>query len=126
MKANIILLILGLLFSDGVSFVLAQKEQGSLTAALEDFSHLNDGQKNIILSSVGVPDASSFSLSKIIGCLVFNGVGFIAFFYGKKQGSFKPLLIGISLMAYPYFLTSTFWLYAVGVALCLLLYFWRD
>jgi hypothetical protein len=58
--------------------------------------------------------------------LVFSGVGFIAFVYGKKQRSFKPLLIGIALMGHPYFLTSTFWLYAVGIGLCLGLYFWRD
>ena len=57
---------------------------------------------------------------------IFSGIGLVAFVYGKKEGSYKPLSIGIALMAYPYFLTSTFWLYAVGSGLCLLLYFWRD
>jgi hypothetical protein len=70
--------------------------------------------------------ASGFSFTNLIAGFIFSGIGLVAFVYGKKQGSFKPLAIGIALMAYPYFLTSTFWLYAVGVVLCLLLYYWRD
>ncbi|MFH0838867.1 MAG: hypothetical protein V1893_01615 [Candidatus Omnitrophota bacterium] len=69
---------------------------------------------------------AGFSLSKLIACLVFSAVGFVAFVYGKKQGTFKPLLIGVALMSYSYFLSSTFWLYAVGIGLCAALYFWRD
>jgi len=70
--------------------------------------------------------ASGFSFTNLIAGLIFSGVGLVAFVYGKKRGSFKPLSIGIALMAYPYFLTSTFWLYTVGIGLCLLLYYWRD
>jgi hypothetical protein len=71
-------------------------------------------------------NASNFSFANLIAGFIFSGVGLVAFVYGKKQGSFRPLVIGIALMAYPYFLTSTFWLYAVGIGLCLLLYYWRD
>lgn len=70
--------------------------------------------------------ASGFSFTNLIASLIFSGVGLVAFVYEKKRGSFKPLSIGIALMAYPYFLTSTFWLYTVGIGLCLLLYYWRD
>jgi hypothetical protein len=70
--------------------------------------------------------AQSFSFANLIAGLIFSGAGLVAFVYGKKQGIFKPLAIGIALMAYPYFLTSTFWLYTVGIGLCLLLYYWRD
>ena len=70
--------------------------------------------------------ASSFSFTNLIVGLIFSGIGIVAFVYGKKQGSFKPLLIGIALMVYPYFLTSTFWLCTVGIGLCLLLYYWRG
>ena len=70
--------------------------------------------------------ASGFSFANLIAGFIFSGIGLAAFIYGKKQGSLKPLSIGIALMAYPYFLTSTFWLYAVGIGLCLLLYYWRD
>jgi len=126
MKTNIIILSFWLLFLGAVSFGLAQQEGNSLTAVLKDFNLSTDGQKDIIHSSLGVLGVSDFSLAKIIACFVFNGVGFVAFVYGKKQKSFKPLLIGAALMVYPYFLTSTFWLYAVGFGLCLLLYYWRD
>ena len=70
--------------------------------------------------------ASGFSFTNLIAGFIFSGVGLVAFVYGKKQGSFKPLSIGIALMVYPYFLASTFWLYTVGIGLCLLLYYWRD
>ncbi|OGX61497.1 MAG: hypothetical protein A2471_06175 [Omnitrophica WOR_2 bacterium RIFOXYC2_FULL_45_15] len=61
-----------------------------------------------------------------MGCLIFNGIGLVAFTYGKKQGGFRPLIIGIALMIYPYFFTRTFWLYAIGVGLCAALYYWRN
>jgi len=70
--------------------------------------------------------AAGFTFANLIAGFIFSGIGLVAFVYGKKEGSFKPLSIGIALMAYPYFLTSTFWLYTVGSGLCLLLYFWRD
>ena len=62
----------------------------------------------------------------IIAWVIFGAIGFAAFMYGKKQRELKPLAIGIVLMAYPYFITNTLWLYAAGIGLCLLLYFWRD
>jgi hypothetical protein len=69
---------------------------------------------------------ANFSFTNLIAGFIFSGIGLIAFVYGKKQGSFRPLFIGIVLMVYSYFLTSTFWIYAAGIGLCLLLYFWRD
>ena len=69
---------------------------------------------------------SGFSFTNLIAGFIFSGIGLVAFVYGKKEGSVKSLSIGIALMAYPYFLKSTFWLYTVGIGLCLLLYYWRD
>lgn len=104
----------------------AQPQQTDVTSALEDFGRMTAGQRNMVLASVGMPDASAFSLARIIAWIIFGAVGFGVFIYGKKERSFKPLLIGVALMGYPYFITNTFWLYAAGVGLCLLLYFWRD
>jgi hypothetical protein len=70
--------------------------------------------------------AAGFTFSNLIAGFIFSGIGLVAFVYGKKEGSLKPLSIGAALMVYPYFFTSTFWLYAVGIGLCILLYFWRD
>ncbi len=75
---------------------------------------------------MGIPDVSGFSWIKIVAYFVFGGIGFVAFVYGKKERSFKPLSIGIALMVYPYFFTSALWLYIIGIGLCLLLYYWRD
>ena len=87
-----------------------------------DFGNIATDQ-NMLFGSAG---ASAFSLAKIIAWIIFGAVGFAAFVYGKKERSFKPLVVGIALMGYPYFVNGTFWLYAGGIGLCLVLYFWRD
>lgn len=79
---------------------------------------------NAILT--GLPDVSNISWVNIVGYFIFGGIGFVAFVYGKKQKSLTPLLIGLTLMMSPYFLTNALWLYIVGTGLCFLLYFWRD
>lgn len=89
---------------------------------VSDFGNIVTDQ-NMLLGPAGV---SAFSLAKIIAWITFGAVGFAAFVYGKKERSFKPLVVGIALMGYPYFVNATFWLYAVGIGLCLVLYFWRD
>ena len=99
--------------------------EGNGTSVLNDLGNIVGGQ-NMALGPLGIPDASAFSMAKIIAWIVFGAIGFGVFIYGKKERDFKPLVIGIALMGYPYFTNSTFWLYAVGVGLCLALYFCRD
>lgn len=96
--------------------------EGNVASTLNDLGTIAAGQ-NTLLGSVG---PSAFSLPKIIAWIIFGAVGFAAFVYGKKERSFKPLVVGIALMGYPYFANGTFWLYAIGIGLCLVLYFWRD
>ncbi len=88
--------------------------EGNVASALND------------LGMASAVDTSAFSMAKTIAWVIFGAIGFGVFIYGKKERSVKPLVIGLVLMGYPYFVNSTFWLYAVGVGLCLLLYFWRD
>ena len=64
--------------------------------------------------------------TNLLGGIIFGSIGFVAFVYGKKQGAFKTLTIGILLMVYPYFITNTPALYAVGVCLSIALFFLRD
>ncbi len=61
-------------------------------------------------------------LTQLFASLVFGGIGFVAFVYGKKQADFKSLGIGIALMVYPYFVTSLLWSCIIGVALTALLF----
>jgi MFS family permease len=54
----------------------------------------------------------------IFGAIVFGLVGIAAFRYGRKSGRRRTLWLGIALMVYPYAISTTWLLYAVGAALC--------
>jgi hypothetical protein len=45
------------------------------------------------------------------------------FMYGKKQQRPIPLLCGLALMVYPYFVASNFWLVVAGSLLTAIPYF---
>ena len=75
---------------------------------------------------IGLPHADDFSAAKIFACTIFGAIGFAVFLYGKKNKFFRPMIIGVALMVYPYFISGTFFLYFVGIALTAALYFWRE
>ena len=85
-------------------------------------------QISTILNSVGLVAGGSggFNWANLISGLLFGSIGFMAFMYGKKEKSAKPLIIGIILMVYPYFVSNTFWSYVIGIVLTAALYFWKD
>ncbi len=64
--------------------------------------------------------------TNLFGGIIFGGIGFAAFIYGKKQASAKPMILGITLMAYPYFIRNTMAMYAVGILLTVALFIFRD
>lgn len=66
------------------------------------------------------------SPANLFASVIFGIVGFAAYRYGKKSGSFNPMALGVVLMVYPYFISQTWLLYAVGLGLCAGLYFLRD
>jgi hypothetical protein len=57
--------------------------------------------------------------------LLFGCIGLGFFVYGRKQQRIVPLLCGLILMVFPYFVSSTFLLIAVGALLIALPYFVR-
>jgi hypothetical protein len=57
--------------------------------------------------------------------VVFGSVGLAYFVYGKKQQRFVPLLCGIALMAFPYFISNTVLLVVIGLVLSAAPYFIR-
>jgi hypothetical protein len=57
--------------------------------------------------------------------VVFGSIGLAYFVYGKKQQRFVPLLCGIALMVYPYFISNTVLLVAVGLVISAVPYFFR-
>lgn len=63
--------------------------------------------------------------SLLLWSLLFSSIGLGYFVYGKKQKAAVPLLSGLGLMIYPYFVSSTILLGAIGAALIALPYFVR-
>ncbi|MGA9165569.1 MAG: hypothetical protein WBZ31_14020 [Thiobacillus sp.] len=63
--------------------------------------------------------------SLLLWGLLFSSVGLGFFIYGKKQKAVVPLFSGLGLMIYPYFVSNTILLVAIGAALIVLPYFVR-
>ncbi|MEO7167723.1 MAG: hypothetical protein ABI016_11895 [Chthoniobacterales bacterium] len=64
--------------------------------------------------------------SNLFAGLFFSSVGFVGFIYGKRMSAWKPMFLGIALMAYPYFIEDTLTLCAIGVAGTAALFLLRD
>ncbi len=56
-----------------------------------------------------------FSGANLFAGLIFSSIGFVGFIYGKRMSLWKPMLLGIALMAYPYFIEDTFALCFIGL-----------
>lgn len=62
----------------------------------------------------------------IFGSIFFGSVGMAAFVYGKKASAIRPIIIGVLLMAYPYFVPETWEIYLVGALLTAGLFLFRE
>jgi hypothetical protein len=56
----------------------------------------------------------NLSAANLIGGFVFGSIGFVAFIYGKRMNLWKPMLLGIALMVYPYFVNNDAVMIAIG------------
>ena len=54
---------------------------------------------------------------------MFGSVGFGFFLYGRKQKAVVPLICGLALMVFPYFISNVVLLVVIGVALIAVPYF---
>ena len=57
--------------------------------------------------------------------LLFISIGLGFFIYGKKQTMIVPLVCGVALMVYPYFMPNTVALVLAGLVLVAIPYFFR-
>jgi len=57
--------------------------------------------------------------------LLFGSIGLGFFLYGKKQRAVVPLVCGVALMVFPYFVANPILLVGIGVALIAIPYFLR-
>lgn len=65
------------------------------------------------------------STSMLLWSLLFSSIGLGFFVYGKKQKAVVPLVSGLGLMIYPYFISNPILLVAIGTVLVALPYFVR-
>ena len=65
------------------------------------------------------------SESWLLWGLLFGSIGLGFFVYGKQQRKAVPLACGLVLMVFPYFVSNTLLLVAIGVALITVPYFVR-
>ncbi|HME38622.1 MAG TPA: hypothetical protein VKG63_06645 [Steroidobacteraceae bacterium] len=57
--------------------------------------------------------------------LLFGSIGLGYFIYGRKQRAAVPLVTGLALMVFPYFVSNAWLLVGVGVVLAAIPYFVR-
>lgn len=55
--------------------------------------------------------------SSLFAGLIFSGVGFVAFTYGKRMGNFTVMALGGALMAYSYFVPAGAMEWLIGLGL---------
>ena len=70
----------------------------------------------------------NFSLDpyNILAGFIFGTIGWGAFVYGRRLDLWKPRVIGVALMVYPYLFSNNWLLWGIGVALLATLWFHHD
>ena len=68
----------------------------------------------------------NLSVGNLAASLLFSGIGFVAFRYGKTTQNYRMLLMGVALMGYSYVTPTTEMNWLVGAALTVGLYFVRE
>jgi len=89
---------------------------------------------NAVLNAYGIPSPLSggggFNWwgigGMLLGGIIFSIIGWYAFIHGKREKSTRPMVIGIILMVYPYFVGNILLLFAIGRALTAALFFWKE
>lgn len=61
----------------------------------------------------------------LLGAL-FGLIGFGYFLYGKRQKEMMPMLVGLALCVYPYFVTQVYLMVLIGVVLMAVPYFYAK
>ena len=59
----------------------------------------------------------SFDANALLASLLVGSIGFVSFAYGKKMRRLPQMLVGVALMAYPYFVASVPVMLGIAVAL---------
>ncbi len=68
----------------------------------------------------------AFDVWNIVAGVLFGIIGWAALSYGRKLQLWKPIVIGLALMSYPYFIYNRWLLWGIGTGLVVTLYFHHD
>jgi hypothetical protein len=63
--------------------------------------------------------------SSLLWGLVFGSIGFGFLVYGRKQRAVVPLICGLGLIVFPYFVSNTILLITIGIVLIAIPYFFK-
>ena len=63
--------------------------------------------------------------SLLLWGLLYGSIGLGFFIYGRKQKAVVPLICGLALMIFPYFVANTILLVSIGAVLIAIPYFFR-
>jgi predicted membrane protein len=63
--------------------------------------------------------------SSLLWGLLFGSIGLGFLIYGRKQKAVVPLVCGLALIIFPYFISNTILLITIGIALMAVPYFLR-
>ncbi|MFK7911072.1 MAG: hypothetical protein AB8F34_10810 [Akkermansiaceae bacterium] len=67
-----------------------------------------------------------FDPSAILAWFIFGCIGMIYVAYGRWKDLWQPKALGVVLMFFPYFISTGFWLWAVGTILTLAIFVAKD
>ncbi|MDQ6655269.1 MAG: hypothetical protein M3Y80_05595 [Verrucomicrobiota bacterium] len=68
----------------------------------------------------------TFTAAELIAGFIFGSIGFVAFIYGKRMHAWRPMFLGLLLMAYTYFVSDTAIVYGIGTVLTGALFLFRE
>jgi hypothetical protein len=74
----------------------------------------------------GADELCGMSEGTLLWGVLFSSIGVGFCIYGRKQRAPVPLLCGIGLVVYPYFVPNVPALIAIGLVLCAIPYFFRQ
>ena len=62
----------------------------------------------------------------LFASLLFGAIGLGALVYARKMSALKPAILGVALMAYPYFVSDNLLLWSVGIVLTIALFVFNN
>lgn len=65
-------------------------------------------------------------MTQLLLGLFFSLIGMGYCMYGRRQRAIAPMVFGVALMVFPYFVSGTLTTLLVGAAIAAVPYFWRP